>query len=252
MTTRTELLAYLDKLLEPAQYADYCPNGLQVAGTESVSRIVTGVTASQALLDRAVAMNADAILVHHGYFWRGEDARVIGVKQQRIKTLLTHDINLIAYHLPLDAHGELGNNVQLAQRLGLEINGQISGTGAPAIALHGYLSKPVSLDDFANSVAESLRREPLVIAGHDRPVKTIGWCTGAAQGYIQQAAELGLDAFLSGEVSEQTTHLARELGIHYIGAGHHATERYGIMALGEHLAGVFDIEQHFVDIENPV
>ncbi|WP_430009946.1 Nif3-like dinuclear metal center hexameric protein [Methylophaga lonarensis] len=252
MITRTELLAYLDNLLEPGRFADYCPNGLQVAGCEDIYRIITGVTASQALLDQAVAMNADAILVHHGYFWRGEDARLIGIKQQRIKTLLSHDINLIAYHLPLDAHPEFGNNVQLAHQLGLEIDGRISGTGEPAIALCGCLSEPQSLDDFANSVADTLQREPVVIAGHDRPVNTIGWCTGAAQGYIQQAAELGLDAFLSGEVSEQTTHLARELGIHYIAAGHHATERYGIMALGNHLAEVFDLDQQFVDIENPV
>lgn len=252
MITRTELLAYVDALLATSRFQDYCPNGLQVEGKQQINNIVTGVTASQALLDAAVANEADAILVHHGYFWRGEAAPVIGVKYQRLKTLLEHDINLLAYHLPLDAHTEFGNNVQLAKLLDIEIDGRISGTGDPAIGLCGCLKSPMPLDEFADYIDSKLDRKPMVVAGHDRVINTIGWCTGAAQGYIQQAAELGLDAFISGEASEQTTHLARELGIHYISAGHHATERYGVKALGEHLAAQFGLQHIFIDIDNPV
>ncbi len=252
MIPRSELLAYLDDLLEPNLFQDYCPNGLQVAGTEHIERIVTGVTASQALIDAAIETEADSIIVHHGYFWRGETQQITGVKQQRLKSLLTHNINLIAYHLPLDAHPKLGNNVQLARWLNIEVDGQIHGSGDPAIALCGSLTREMSLADFAGKIAHVLKRPPLTIKGHNRPISTIGWCTGAAQGYIQQAAELGLDAFLSGEISEQTVHLARELGIHYIAAGHHATERYGVMALGEMLAQQWPVNVQFIDIDNPV
>ena len=252
MIPRSELLAYLDELLEPERFQDYCPNGLQVAGNENVERIVTGVTASQALIDAAIVIEADTIIVHHGYFWRGETPEVIGIKQQRLKKLLNHNINLIAYHLPLDAHPELGNNVQLARLLGLEIDGRIRGSGDPAIALCGCLAEPLLLDDFAEKLTTVLQRPPVTIAGHNRPITTIGWCTGAAQGYIQQAAALGLDAFMSGEISEPTVHLARELGIHYIAAGHHATERYGVKALGEMLARQWLLSVQFIDIDNPV
>lgn len=252
MITRTELLAYIDDTLETARFRDYCPNGLQVEGSDTVSHIVSGVTASQALLEAAIDMNADTILVHHGYFWRGEDARVVGIKQQRLKLLLTHNINLIAYHLPLDAHAELGNNVQLAQRLNIEVDGRISGSGDPAIALCGCLPEASSLNSFTAQIRQALQREPMVIQGHDRPIQTVGWCTGAAQSYLAQAAELGLDAFISGEISEPTVHLAREMGINYIAAGHHATERYGVQALGQRLAQQFNISHHFIDIDNPV
>ncbi len=252
MITRTELLAYIDETLEPGRFKDYCPNGLQVAGKHQIETLISGVTASEAFIDAAIEAEADAVLVHHGYFWRGEDPRIVGMKQRRLKRLLQHDINLIAYHLPLDAHPVLGNNAQLALKLGLEIDGRISGTGDPAIGLCGALSEPQSLADFAIHVNHRLEREPLVVQGHDRPITTIGWCTGAAQGFLQQAADLGLDAFLSGEISEPTTHMARELGIHYIAAGHHATERYGVQALGEDLAQRFNIRHHFIDIDNPV
>lgn len=252
MITRTELLAYIDETLEPGRFKDYCPNGLQVAGKHQIETLISGVTASEAFIDAAIEAEADAVLVHHGYFWRGEDPCIVGMKQRRLKRLLQHDINLIAYHLPLDAHPVLGNNAQLALKLGLEIDGRISGTGDPAIGLCGALSEPQSLADFAIHVNHRLEREPLVVQGHDRPITTIGWCTGAAQGFLQQAADLGLDAFLSGEISEPTTHMARELGIHYIAAGHHATERYGVQALGEDLAQRFNIRHHFIDIDNPV
>lgn len=252
MITRTECLAYIETVLEPAKFRDYCPNGLQVEGAETIRHTVSGVTASQALIEAAVASGADTILVHHGYFWRGEDQRVIGIKQKRLKQLLQNDINLIAYHLPLDAHPELGNNAQLAQRLGIEIDGRIAGTGEPAIAMCGSLAEQISVPVFADLLRQRLQREPMVVQGHDRPIATVGWCTGAAQGYIEQAAELGLDAFISGEISEQTAHLARELGINYFAAGHHATERYGVQALGQHLMQQFDITHEFIDIDNPV
>lgn len=252
MITRTECLSYLETLLEPAKFHDYCPNGLQVAGKEQVQKIITGVTASQQLIDAAVDNQADTIIVHHGYFWRGEDPRVVGIKQRRLKQLLVNDINLIAYHLPLDAHSTLGNNAQLAQRLGLEIDGRIAGTGDPAIGLCGCFARPLTVAEFAEQLRQTLGREPMVIQGHDRPMTTIGWCSGAAQGYIEQAAELGLDGYMSGEISEQTAHLARELGINYFSAGHHATERYGVKALGEHLAAQFGIRHQFIDIDNPV
>ncbi|HEC74044.1 MAG TPA: Nif3-like dinuclear metal center hexameric protein [Methylophaga aminisulfidivorans] len=252
MITRTEFLAYINEILEPNRFNDYCPNGLQVEGANDIEVIVTGVTASEALLEAAIDVQADAILVHHGYFWRGEDARLIGMKQRRLKLLLENNVNLIAYHLPLDAHPTLGNNAQLAALLGVEVDGRISGTGEPAIGLCGCFPEPMSLSEVTSLVRQKLAREPLVIQGHDRPVTTVGWCTGAAQGYLQQAADLGLDLFISGEISEPTVHIARELGINYMAAGHHATERYGVKALGERLAEQFDIRHHFIDIDNPV
>jgi dinuclear metal center YbgI/SA1388 family protein len=251
MITRTDLVAYIDQLLSPNQFKDYCPNGLQVAGKENIEVLVTGVTASQALIDAAIEMKADAILVHHGYFWRGEDPCITGVKYQRLKSLLMHDMNLLAYHLPLDAHAVLGNNAQLATRLGLLAEGILESVD-PAIVHYGSLARAVSLDQFCSQIEMRISRKPMAISGHDRPIKTIGWCTGAAQGYLVNAAEAGLDAFLSGEISEQTTHLARELGIHYIAAGHHATERYGVQALGEAIAETFDVKHHFIDMDNPV
>ncbi len=252
MVTRSECLSYLETLLEPNRFQDYCPNGLQVEGAESINTIVTGVTASQALLDAALELGADTILVHHGYFWRGEDPRIVSIKQRRLKQLLINNMNLIAYHLPLDAHPSLGNNAQLAQLLDIEIDGRMSGTGDPAIGFCGSFSDSQTVPEFADKIWQSLEREPLIIQAHDRPMTTIGWCSGSAQGYIEQAAELGLDCFMSGEISEQTVHLARELGINYFSAGHHATERYGVKALGEQLAATFDVQHHFVDIDNPV
>jgi len=225
---------------------------LQVEGQQHVNTVVTGVTASQDLIDAALDLKADTIVVHHGYFWKGEDPRVVGIKYKRLRQLLVNDVNLIAYHLPLDAHPTLGNNAQLSELLGFEVDGRISGTGEPALAMCGCLAEPKSVPEFADHLRQKLEREPLIIQAHNRPITTIGWCTGAAQGYIQQAAELGLDAFLSGEISEQTVHLARELGINYFAAGHHATERYGVKALGEHLAQQFAIDHHYIEIDNPV
>lgn len=246
---RAELQQYLDNLLEVGRFRDYCPNGLQVEGRESISRVICGVTASQALLDEAVARQADAVLVHHGYFWRGEDGRVTGMRRKRLATLLQHDINLFAYHLPLDAHPELGNNAQLARLMGWLPDGRF---GEQDIGWTGSLGQPQSLELLARHAAARLGREPLVLGDPMRTVGKIAWCTGGAQGYFEQAIACGVDCFVSGEASEPTTHLARESGVAYLGIGHHASERYGVHALGAHLAERFGIEAVFVDVDNPV
>lgn len=246
----TELVAAADELLQPQLFSDYCPNGLQVAGRDTVKRVVSGVTACQALVDAAVERGADAIIVHHGYFWRGEDPCVVGMKKRRLATLLANDISLIAYHLPLDAHPELGNNAQLAKLLGIEVDGGMDSSPRP-VGNVGHLPEPMSARDFATHVGTLLGREPLLEVAGDHPVRSVAWCTGGAQSYIDKAAALGVDVYLSGEVSEPTIHAARELGIHYIAAGHHATERYGAPALAGHLAERFGLQHEFVDIDNP-
>ncbi len=246
---REELVDYLDGLLVPAKFKDYCPNGLQVEGRGDILRVVAGVTASQALVDVAVAGNADAILVHHGYFWKGEDGRITGIRRKRLASLLAADINLLAYHLPLDAHPELGNNAQLAQRLGWVAEGRF---GEQDIAWLGSLAAPCTLAALTADVERVLGRAPLVIGDGSKSVRRIGWCSGGAQGYFEQAIALGVDAYLSGEISEQTVHLARESGVAYLAAGHHATERYGVQALAAHLAQQFCINCEFVDLDNPV
>ena len=249
-----DLTNYLNQLLQPEQFSDYCPNGLQVEGKSEVKHIVTGVTASYNLLEAALAAKADAILVHHGYFWRGESLPIVGIKKRRIQFLLQHDINLIAYHLPLDAHTEFGNNVMLAKKLGLTAT---SWTGQknknePNMLLLAELSQPQSLQDFAETVHLMLNRPAQVIGDLTQIVQKVALCTGAAQGYIEQAVSAGADVYISGEISEPTVHIARETGVSYIAAGHHATERYGIQALGEHLAEKFGLTHTFIDCDNPV
>ena len=247
---RDDLRDYLDRLLDAARFRDYCPNGLQVEGCSSVGMLVTGVTASLALIEAAVAAGADAILVHHGYFWRGEDARVVGPKHHRLKLLMQHDINLLAYHLPLDMHPEFGNNIQLAKRLGLMPRGRFGdddlgwlGSADPAIDLVGKL---------AVAIETALGRTPQLIGDPAQAVGTIGWCTGAAHNMLGDAIAAGASVYISGEISEPTVHLAREAGVAYLACGHHATERYGVQALGEHLAQQFGITHQFIDIANPV
>ena len=246
---RAELSAYLEQYLEVARFRDYSPNGLQVEGRASVVRLVTGVTASVALLEAAIEADADAVLVHHGYFWRGEDARIVGTRRRRIGLLIEHDINLYGFHLPLDAHPEVGNNVMLARVLGFRIEGHF---GEQDIGHFGVLDDAGTLGQLATRVRERLKRDPLVIGDVSRPVRRIAWCTGAAQSYLDDAVRLGIDAYLTGEVSEHTVHLARESGVAFVAAGHHATERYGIEALGAHVAARFGIEHRFIDVDNPV
>ena len=246
---REELAQYLEELLAAPKFRDYCPNGLQVEGRGEVCRLVAGVTASQALLDQAVAWGADGILVHHGYFWRGEDGRITGMRKRRLATLLKHDINLFAYHLPLDAHSELGNNAQLARRLGWRAEGRF---GDQDMAWIGRPEVPLAVADLVAHVESSLGRGALLIGEPDRLVRRIGWCSGGAQGYFEQAIALGVDAYVSGEISEQTVHLARESGVAYVACGHHASERYGVLALAQHLGERFGLEWAFVDVANPV
>ena len=248
---RNLLLQEIEQFLNVNAISDYCPNGLQVEGKAQIKRIVSGVTASQALIDAAIELQADAILVHHGYFWKGEDQRIVGMKQRRIKALLTHDINLLAYHLPLDVHPEVGNNVQLAQRLGLTVTGSLEPGNPRSVGLIGTLDTPLSAKDFAARIESVLGRAPLVFDQH-KPIQSVAWCTGGAQGYIEQAIAAGVDAYLTGEVSERTFHEAQENGISFFAAGHHATERYGVQALGEWLVKRFGIEHHYVECDNPV
>ncbi|WP_016610898.1 Nif3-like dinuclear metal center hexameric protein, partial [Yersinia pestis] len=203
--------------------------------------------ASQALLDAAVAHQADAILVHHGYFWKNEPVVVRGMKRNRLKTLLTHDINLYGYHLPLDAHPELGNNAQLAKLLEIQVLGEIE-----SLLPYGEFTTPLNAVALRERLEKQLGRSVLH-CGDRAPaeVRRIAWCTGGGQGYIQQAAEFGVDAFITGEVSEQTIHIAREMKVNFYAAGHHATERYGIKALGEWLAEQYQLDVTFIDIPNP-
>lgn len=246
----TTLVEDADRYLNAARISDYCPNGLQVEGRPHVNRIVSGVTASQALLDAALDAQADVVLVHHGYFWKNEDPCVVGIKQRRLKTLLSNDISLLAYHLPLDVHPEVGNNVQLARMLGLVVEGLLEPDNPRSVGLVGSLDTPLTPAGFKQRVRAALGREPLMIEGGG-PIRRIAWCTGGAQGYIDQAVTAGVDAYLTGEVSEQTVHIARENGLSFFAAGHHATERYGVQALGEYLAKRFAIEHLFIDCPNP-
>lgn len=246
---RDDLANYLDQLLQVPRFHDYCPNGLQVEGRAEIGRIVSGVTASLQLLEAAADAGADAVLVHHGYFWRAEDARLTGMKHRRVAALIRHDMNLFAYHLPLDAHPELGNNAQLARRLGFIEEGRF---GEQDIGAYGSLPVPARLDALAGDIGARLARPPMVIGETSRLIRRIAWCTGAAQDYFEDAIRLGVDAFLSGEISEQTVHAARESGVAFISAGHHATERFGVQAVGGHLAEKFGLAHVFIDVDNPV
>ncbi len=249
MVKLNDILTWCDEQLEPGRFHDYCPNGLQVEGRGEVKLIVTGVTACQALLDAAIELGADAILVHHGYFWKGEPVQITGLRKRRLATLLKHDVSLIAYHLPLDAHTEIGNNAQLANRLGFLTEGLLN---PDAIGNVGRLPNPMPIKELIQRITSVLGREPLWIDGGPPKVARVAWCTGAAQGYIDQAAQQGVDLYLSGEISEQTTHIAREAGLHYLSAGHHATESFGVQALGEWMAQVWGVDHIFLDIPNPV
>jgi dinuclear metal center YbgI/SA1388 family protein len=248
---REALANYLAKTLDITRFRDFCPNGLQVEGRSRIGKIISGVTASAALLEAAIEQGADAVLVHHGYFWKGEDPRVIGQKQRRLTLLLRNDINLFAYHLPLDMHAELGNNARLAQKLGLRAESRF---GEDDLGWLGSVADGTvkTVGELAVRIEKTLGRAPLLIGDASGVLGKVGWCTGAAQGFLGDAIDAGASVYLSGEISEQTVHLARESGVAYLACGHHATERYGVQALGEHLAQQFGIEHRFIDIDNPV
>jgi dinuclear metal center YbgI/SA1388 family protein len=243
---RLEMERYLAALLAVDRFKDYGPNGLQVEGRAQVTRLVSGVTASRALIDAAIDWQADAILVHHGLFWRGQDGRLTGWLAERVKRLMAHGINLFAYHLPLDAHAEFGNNAQLGARLGLAADARF---GEQDLGFAGPAA--LSLDALAERVRAALGRAPLVLPGDGRALSRVGWCSGGAQGYFEAAIGAGVDAFLTGEVSEPQAHLARETGVAFLACGHHASERFGAPALAVHVAERFGLEHRFIDIDNP-
>ena len=253
MTNREELDRYLRELLESERFSDYGPNGLQVEGRREVRRLVTGVTASLALIDAAIAAGADALLVHHGLFWRGQDGRVTGWMKQRLARLLAHDVSLFAYHLPLDAHPALGNNAQLAERLRI-----VPDTGAGGRFGDkdlGWLGTPpqapVSTQALAALLQFRLGRTPTVVEGDGRPIARVGWCTGGAQDWFEAAIAAGADAFITGEISEPQAHYARECGVAYLACGHHASERYGVAAVASAVAADLGLEHQFLDLDNP-
>ncbi len=248
---RDELAKYLASTLDITRFRDFCPNGLQVEGRAKIGMLVSGVTASVALLEAAIEKGADAVLVHHGYFWRGEDARVIGQKHRRLKLLLAHDVNLFAYHLPLDMHPTFGNNAQLARTLGLKVESRF---GEDDLGWLGDIEDAsiASVGALAQRIEQRLGRAPLLIGDPNRHPGRIGWCTGAAQSLFGDAVAAGAGVYLSGEISEPTVHLARESGVAYLACGHHATERYGVQSLGAHIANVFGINHCYIDIDNPV
>jgi dinuclear metal center YbgI/SA1388 family protein len=248
---RADLSAYLDNFLNVRAIQDYTINGLQVEGRPAIQTLVTGVTACQALLDEAVRLQADAVMVHHGYFWKSESPAIHGMKKKRLQTLLQHDINLFAYHLPLDVHPEVGNNAQLARVLGIE-QPKVVAHLAKGLIWQGQLPQPMTALQLQQHVQQCLQRQPLLIESGTHVIKQVAWCTGGAQDFIDQVPELAVDAYISGEASERTFHSAVEQQIHYLGAGHHATERYGIQALGQHLQTQFGLNWHHVDIDNPI
>ena len=248
MAERREVEAFLNDLLEAGRFKDYGPNGLQVEGRPEVRRVVSGVTASRALIEAALSAGADTLLVHHGLFWRGQDGRLTGWLKERVALLCRHDLNLFAYHLPLDAHPEVGNNAQLGLRLGWQADRRL---GEQGLVSSGPLAAPQGFDELVREVESALGRSAVVAPGDDRPIRRVAWCTGGAQGQFETAIADGCDLYLTGEISEPQAHLARETGVAFVAAGHHATERFGVQALGERLAARLGIEHRFIDIPNP-
>ena len=248
MTTRQEILDWCSETLQPSMFQDYAPNGLQVEGKENIHTIVTAVTASLAAIEYAVSKNADMLLVHHGYFWRSEPITITGWKKLRIATLLQNQINMVGYHLPLDAHPTLGNNAQLAQLLGWKLE---SLAGEQNLLNIGRLNQPCTLDQLADDLTTKLQHKPIIIGDSNKLLHRIAWCTGGAQNFFQVAIEAGVDVFVTGEISESQYHMAQESGVAFISAGHHATERYGVQALGAALAKRFNMDIYFFDEKNP-
>jgi dinuclear metal center YbgI/SA1388 family protein len=248
MARRGNIETYLHSLLAVDRFRDYGPNGLQVEGKPEVRKLVSGVTASLALIDAAVLADADAILVHHGLFWRGHDGRLTGWLKTRVERLMAAGLSLFAYHLPLDAHETLGNNAQFGRRLGLVADGRF---GEQDLGFIGGAAGLDSASQLATAAQSALQRRPLLVPGDGRPIARVAWCTGGAQGYFEAAVAAGADAFLTGEISEPQAHLARETGVAFLACGHHATERYGAPALAAHVAEHFGLEHHFIDIDNP-
>lgn len=250
MVKLADMTAHLAEFLVVDKVRDYCPNGLQVESGAEVNKIVTGVSANMDLIQAAILSGADTVLVHHGFFWKGELQTITGIKGRRIRALIKNNINLLAYHLPLDVHPQVGNNVLLAERIGVTVDGSFGCAGNINLGVYGRLATPLSVANLQEKLESILGRLPEVVGSSDRLISNVGICTGAAQDFIEEAASVGVDAFISGEISERTPHMAKELGITYFAAGHHSTEKFGIQALGEYLAEKFDVDVEFVDIAN--
>lgn len=248
-----QLVADLDELLDAEAVRDYCPNGLQVEGSADVQRVVTAVSASRALFTRAADHGADAIIVHHGLLWNGtEPPRLIGTFRERVRLLLANSMSLIAYHLPLDRHLELGNAAQLGRRLGLtELEPFAEHQGASA-GVCGVFPEPVDADEFFSAVAEVTDREPQIFEGNRREITSVGIVTGAAEREYHQAVAAGLDAYITGEATEWVMHQAAEDGVHFVAAGHYATERFGVRALGRWMAAEHGLDVEYIELPNPV
>lgn len=248
MAARTAVENYLNQLLQPERFKDYGPNGLQVEGRAEIRHVVSGVTASLDLIDAAIEAQADALFVHHGLFWRGHDGRLTGWLKKRVERLLAHGINLFAYHLPLDAHAVFGNNAQWAARMGWQIEGRF---GEQDLGFWGASAQLIDVDTLALQIARVLGRQPVVAAGDGRPLKRVAWCTGGAQGFFEGAIGVGADVYLTGEISEPQAHLAKETGVAFLACGHHATERWGALAVGQALADELGLSHQFIDLDNP-
>ncbi len=248
MAQRSDVDVYLSALLQSPSFKDYGPNGLQIEGRPQVHRLVSGVTASLALIEAAIEAEADAVLVHHGLFWRGHEGCITGWLKQRVQRLLAHDINLLAYHLPLDAHPQFGNNAQLGLRMGVSADARF---GEQSLGFIGTPEAPVTTRDLLERLARISGRTPSIVQGDVRPLRRVAWCTGGAQSYFEAAIAAGADVFVTGEMSEPQVHLARETGVAFVACGHHASERYGVQALGEHLAAKFGIEHRYIEIDSP-
>lgn len=248
MAHRSDIDVYLSAVMQAATFVDYGPNGLQIEGRERVGRLVSGVTASLALIEAAIAAQADALLVHHGLFWRGQDGRLTGWLKQRVQRLMAHDISLFAYHLPLDAHAEFGNNAQFGRRIGVSADSRF---GEQSLGFVGSLEQPMTTQDLLGRLRQISSRTPAHVEGDGRALRRVAWCTGGAQAYFEGAIAAGADVFITGEMSEPQVHLARETGVTFIACGHHASERYGVQALGSHIAEHFGIEHRYIEIDSP-
>ena len=252
MAKLQDIIQWCDQTLKSPEFKDYAPNGLQIEGKTEVRKILAAVTASQDAIDAAIRENADLLLVHHGYFWKGEAYPITGMRGKRIKSLIQHDISLLAYHLPLDSHPSLGNNAAIADLLKLERIEALDPSERHPIGNIGYLNQPMPVEEFKKFVSEKLKFDAIHLPADKTMIEKVGFCTGGAQDFIVKAAEQGCDAYISGEVSERTFYEAKELGVHYFACGHHATERYGVQRLGQAISEQFDIEYVYFELNNPI
>lgn len=252
MALLKEIIQWCDQTLKSHEFKDYAPNGLQIEGKPEVKKILCAVTASQDAIDAAIAQQADLLLVHHGYFWKGEPYPITGMRGKRIKTLIQNDISLVGYHLPLDSHPTLGNNAAIAEILGLENIEALNPSERNPIGNIGYLKNPMQPEDFKYFLTEKLGFETIHLNAEKPMIEKVGFCTGAAQDFITQAAMMDCDAFISGEVSERTFYEAKELNVHYFACGHHATERYGVQRLAKAISEQFNIEYSYFELNNPI